>query len=165
MKSSFIYGNYSQMDLHFKILPRFFSQMHTIIRQMLGRKLRHFLSSDTGLLTNTLATWCEKLTHWKRPWCWERLKAGEEEDDRGWDVWMASQTQWTWVWVSSGSWWWTGKPGVLQSTGSQTAGHDWATELNWTEPSCWRLCWGPKRDRHEPTRRCTGNSPYEGTLY
>ena len=121
------------MDLHFKILPRFFSQMHIIIRQMLGRKLRHFLSSDTGLLTNTLATWCEKLTHWKRPWCWERLKAGEEEDDRGWDVWMASQTQWTWVWVSSGSWWWTGKPGVLQSTGSQRVGQDWANKLNWTD--------------------------------
>ena len=52
--------------------------------------------------------WCEELTHWKRPWCWERLKAGGEGDDRGWDSWMASLTQWTWVWVSSGSWWWTG---------------------------------------------------------
>ena len=77
--------------------------------------------------SNTLATWCEELTHWKRPWCWERLKAGGEGDDRGWDGWMASPT---WVWVSSGSWWWTGKPGVLQSMESQRVGHDWTTELN-----------------------------------
>ena len=66
----------------------------------------------------------------KIPWCWERLKAGGEGDDRGWDSWMASPTRWTWVWVSSGSWWWTGKPGVLQFMGSQSVGHDWATELN-----------------------------------
>ena len=63
-----------------------------------------------------------------RPWCWERAKAGEG-DGRGQDGWMASPTQWTWVWASSGSWWWTGKPGVLQSMGSQRVGHDWATEL------------------------------------
>ena len=62
-----------------------------------------------------LATWCEELTHWKRPWCWERMKVGKEGDDRGWDGWMASPTQWTWVWASSGRWWRTGKPGVLQS--------------------------------------------------
>ena len=67
----------------------------------------------------------------KRSWCWERLKAGGEGEDRGWDGWMASPTQWTWVWVNSGSWWWTGRPGVLQSMGSQRVGHDWATELNW----------------------------------
>ena len=59
--------------------------------------------------------------------------AGGEGDDRGWDRWMASLTRWTWVWVSSGSWLWTGRPGVLQFTGSQRVGHDWATELNWTE--------------------------------
>ena len=79
--------------------------------------------------SNTLATWCKELTHWKRPWCWERFKAGGEGDDRGWDGWMESPTQWTWVWASSRSWWWTGKPGVLQSMGSQRVGHDWATEL------------------------------------
>ena len=83
--------------------------------------------------SNTLATWCEELAHWKRPWCWERLKAGGEGDDRGWDGWMASLTWWTWVSASSGSWWWTGKPGVLQSMGSQRVGHDWVTELNWTD--------------------------------
>ena len=69
---------------------------------------------------NILAMWCEELTHRKRPWCWERLRAGEEGDDRGWDGWMASPTQRTWVWASSGSWWWPGKPGVLQSMGPQS---------------------------------------------
>ena len=69
---------------------------------------------------------------WKRPWCWETLKAGGEGDDRGWDGWMASLTQWICVWVDSGSWWWTGRPGVLQSMGSQRVGHHWATELNWS---------------------------------
>ena len=81
--------------------------------------------------SNTLATWCEELTHLKRPWCWERLKAGGEGNDRGY-VWMASPTPWTWVWVNSGSWWWTGRPGMLQSMGSRRVGHDWVTELNWT---------------------------------
>ena len=69
---------------------------------------------------------------WKRPWSWKRLKAGGEGDDKGWDGWMASLTQWTWVWASSWSWWCTGKPGVLQSIGSQRVRHDWGTELNWT---------------------------------
>ena len=82
--------------------------------------------------SNTLATWCEDLTHLKRPWCWERLRAGEG-DDRGWDGWMASPTQWTWVWVDSGSRWWTGRPGLLWSMGSQRVGHDWVTELNWMD--------------------------------
>ena len=66
----------------------------------------------------------KELTHWKRPWCWERLKVGGEGDDRGWDGWMASPTWWTGVWVSARSWWRTGKPGVLQSMGSQRIGHD-----------------------------------------
>ena len=78
--------------------------------------------------SNILATWCKELTHWKRPWCWERLKAGGEGDDRGWDGWMASLTQWRWVWASSGSWWWTGKPGVLESMGSQSGTQ---LRLNW----------------------------------
>ena len=78
-----------------------------------------------------LDTWCGELIYLKRPWCWERLRAGGEGDDRGWDDWMASPTQWTWVWVDSWSWWWTGTPGVLWFMGSQRAGHDWATELNW----------------------------------
>ena len=70
-----------------------------------------------------------KLTHLKTPWCWERWKVGEEGDDRGWDGWMASLTQWTWVWVNSGSWWWTGRPGVLQSMGSQS----WRWLSDWNE--------------------------------
>ena len=74
-----------------------------------------------------------ELTHRKRPWCWERLKAREEGDDRGWDGWMASPTQWTRVWVDSGSWWWIGRPGVLRFLGSQSIRQDWETELNWTE--------------------------------
>ena len=81
---------------------------------------------------NTLATWCEELTHWKRPWCWERLKAGGEGADRGWDGGMASPTQRTWVWVNSRSWWWMRRPGVLQSMGLQRE-HNWATELNWIQ--------------------------------
>ena len=81
--------------------------------------------------SNTLATWYKELTHWKRPWCWERLKAGGEGDDRGWDGWMASPTWWTRVGASFGNWWWTGKPGVLQSMRSQRVGHDWVTELNY----------------------------------
>ena len=79
---------------------------------------------------NTLAAWGEELTHLKRPWCWERLKAGGEGDNRGLDCWMASPTRWTWVWESSGSWWWTGRPGGLQSMGSQKVRHHWATEQN-----------------------------------
>ena len=84
------------------------------------------------LKPSTLPTWCKELTHWKGPWCWERLRAGGEGDDRGWDGWLASPTQWTWVWVDSGSWWWTGWPGMLQSMGSQRVRHDWFTELNWS---------------------------------
>ena len=70
---------------------------------------------------------------WKRLWCWEGLGAGGEGDDRGWDGWMASWTQWTWVWVNSRSWWWTGRPGMLWFIGLQRVRHDWVTELNWTE--------------------------------
>ena len=76
----------------------------------------------------SLATWCKELTHLKRPWCWKKLKAGKG-DDRGWDGWMASPTRWTWVWVSSGSWWWTGRPGMLQSRGRKES--DMTEQLNW----------------------------------
>ena len=64
----------------------------------------------------------------------EGMGAGGEGDDRGWDGWMASLTQWTWVWVNSGTWWRTGRPGVLWFMGSQRVGHNWATELNWSSP-------------------------------
>ena len=85
--------------------------------------------TDAEAETPTVATWCEELTPWKRPWCWQRLRAGREGDDRGWDGWMASPTRWTWVWANSQRWWWTGRPGVLQSMGSQSQ-----TRLSsWTE--------------------------------
>ena len=80
--------------------------------------------------SSILATSSEELTHWKRLWCWEGLGAGGEGDDRGWDGWIASPTRWMWVWVNSGSWWWTGRPSVLWFMGSQRVGHDWVTELN-----------------------------------
>ena len=99
--------------------------------------------------SSTLATSCEELTHWKRLWCWEGLGAGAEGDDRGWDGWMTSLTWWTWVWVNSGSWWWTGRPGVLRFMGSQsqTRLSDW-TELNWMGPDTmifvfWMLSFKP----------------------
>ena len=72
-----------------------------------------------------------------KDWCWEGMGAEGEGDDRGWDGWMASLTQWTWVWVNSGSWWWTGRPGVLGFIGSWRVGHDWMTELNLTELNGW----------------------------
>ena len=95
--------------------------------------------------SNTLAISCEELTHLKRSWYWEGLGAGGEGDNRGWDGWMASLTRWTWVWVDSGSWWWTGRPGVLQFMGSQRVRHDWAIELNRMDSAIyWRKiqkCW------------------------
>ena len=81
--------------------------------------------------SKTLATWCEELTHLTRSWCWERLKAGGEGANRGWDGWMASLIQWKWYWVDSESWWWTGKPGVLQFMESQS--RTWLSD--WTELS------------------------------
>ena len=89
--------------------------------------------TDAGAETPTPIMWCKELTHWKRPWCQERLKAAGEGDDGGWDGWMASLSQWTWVWENSRRWWWTGRPGMLRFMGSQRVRHDWATELNWTE--------------------------------
>ena len=85
--------------------------------------------------SNPLSTWCEELTRWKRPWLWERLKLGGEGDNRGWDGWMASPSLWTWVWINSGSFWWTGKLGML-------AIHEVAK--SWTQPNEWiRLLYRP----------------------
>ena len=102
--------------------------------------------------SNTLATWCKELTHLKRPWCWERLKAGGEGDNRGWDGSMASLTQWTWVWVSSGSWWWMGRPGMLQSMGSQRVTHHWVTN-SFTFSTAWRTVLQQliKKENHRPS--------------
>ena len=92
------------------------------------------------------------------------LGIGGEGDDRGWDGWMASPTWWAWVWANSGSLWWTGRPGVLRFMGLQRVGHDWVTELNWTE-SCWRSgkasSWGSRGEvRHESEGTKTNHKPY-----
>ena len=92
-----------------------------------------------SFILNPTAGWL----HWKRLWCWEGLGAGGEGDNRGWDSWMASPTQWTWVCVNSGSWWWTGRPGVLQFMGSQRVSRTWLsdwTELNWKQVSAKLSC-------------------------
>ena len=78
--------------------------------------------------SSILVIWCEQTTHWKSPWWWERWRAEGEGAIKGWDGWMTSRTQQAWVWASSGRWWKTGKPGMLQSMGSERVGHDWVTE-------------------------------------
>ena len=78
--------------------------------------------------SNTLVTCCKEQTHWKRSWFWKRLKVGAEGDERGKHGWMASLTQWTWVWASTRRWWRTGNPGILQPMGSQRVWHNWATQ-------------------------------------
>ena len=98
------------------IHPKEISPEYSLDGLMLKLKLQYF------------PTWCKELTHWKRPGCWERLKAGGEGEDRGWDGWMASPIRWIWVWVSSRSWWWAGRPDMLQSMGSQRVGRDLATK-------------------------------------
>ena len=128
--------------------------------QSILKEISPGISLEGMMLKLKLQYSCEELTHWKRPWCWEGLEAGGKGDDRGWDGWMASLTWWTWVWVNSGSWWWTGRPGVLRFMGSQRVRHDWVTELNWTVMSAMGthlkphvrapsslntiLCWGSK---------------------
>ena len=75
-----------------------------------------------------LVIWCEQPTHWKSPWCWERLRAEGEEGIRWWDGWKISLMQWAWILANFRRWWGTGRCGVLQSMGLQRVGHDWATE-------------------------------------
>ena len=121
------------LNSHFKFLFKWVSSLHQVVK-VLEFQLQHQSFQWTPMISFRM-DWLDLLavqgTHLKRPWCWERLKVGGEGDNRGWDGWMASTTQWTWVWVNSGSWQWTGRPGVLQSIGSQRVGQDWATELNW----------------------------------
>ena len=100
---------------------------------LLGLMVVHWKDWCWSWNSNTLATLCEELSLCKRPWRYERLGAGGEGDDRGWDSWMASATRWAWVWVNSKSLWWTGRPGMLQFMGLQRVRHDWETEMNWTE--------------------------------
>ena len=101
--------------------------------QSLRRTAWRFLKKLKIELPYDLATSCEESTHWKRLWCWEGLGAGGEGDDREWDGWMASPTRWAWAWVNSGSWWWTGRPGVLCFMGLKESDMtDW-TEVNYTD--------------------------------
>ena len=121
-KRANIWGKYEKGYISFSWAPK---SMQKLIAAM------HWKDWCWGWNSNTLTISCEEWAHWKRPWCWEGLEAGGEGDDRGWDGWKASPAQWTWVWVDSGSWWWTGRPGVLWFMGLERVGHDWATELNW----------------------------------
>ena len=104
--------------------------------------------------SNTLATWCREPTPWKRSSCWERLRAGREGGDREWDGWMASLTQRPWVWASSGSWWWTGRPGVLQVHGvakSQTRLSHGTTTNNYWAGHKVHSCFCASYKKHEQT--------------
>ena len=135
---------------------------------LVGKVMSLLLNMLSRLVITFLPRSKHLLTHWKRLWCWEGLGGGGEGDDRGWDGWMASPTRWTWIWVNSRSWWWTGRPGMLWFMGSQRVGHDWMTELNWTEhllrwsenllrikPLGWESQWGvlrtPKAGRDKRT--------------
>ena len=126
------------------VLLRFLPTLPTMVRlvkAMVFPGVIYGCESWTMEKANALANWCEELTHWIRPWCWERMKVGGEGEDRGWDGWMALPTWWAGVWASSGNWWWTGKPGVLQSMESQRVRHNWATELNWLSKLCSDAGW------------------------
>ena len=120
----YIYINVFCLHIYIYIYMIQLEYIHKSLQNVDNEKYLH----DTTRYT--LATWCEELTYWKRPWCWEVLKVGGEEDDRRWVGWMASLTWWTWVWASSGSWRWTGKPGVLQSMGVTKS---WIRLCDWTE--------------------------------
>ena len=104
----------------------------------------HFNEYQTVFKDWLLLTWCKELNHWKRSWCWERLKAGGEGDDRGWDGWMASPTQWTWVCVNSGKWRKLEKSGMLQSCGckesEQLSNSSWGSQSEYLSPafSTWK---------------------------
>ena len=129
----------------YQLLPGIDTDWHTPAIWWVEPQLWPWLVGQAPVVTETniwesklcgwnMANWLVDLyIHSQRPWCWKRLRAGGEGGNRQWDGWMASPTQWTWVWVNSGSWWWTGRPGVLQFMGSQRVRHDWVTELNWTE--------------------------------
>ena len=111
---------------------------------------------------DTLATWCEALTYWKRHRCWGRWRAGGEGDDRGQDAWIASPTQWTWVWASFGRYWRTGKPGMLKFMGKQRVRHDLVTEQqlggnSWSEKTAYSMTptiW--KRQNYGDSKKISG---------
>ena len=128
--------------------PRGISPEYSLEGLMLKLKLQYF----GHLMRRTYSL--------EKPWCWETLKAGGEGDDRGWNGWMASANQCTWVWASSGSWWWTGKPGVLQPMGLQRIWHNWVTELNW-EFTKWHILEGAsgKQEKGQNLKRYSRITP------
>ena len=121
-----------------------------------------FCPMEKGWSSNTFVIWCEELTHWKRPWCRERLREKGEGGNRGWDGWMASPTQWTWVWPSSGRWWRTGKPHALQSVGSQRVRHNLATEQQWKREDLLEMA--PKRQTQTQNDKQADLSSKEGRI-
>ena len=125
-------AEHQRMDAFNLLEKTFVSRLNSKEFQLVHPKGNQSWAFTGSWNANTLATWCKEPTHWKRLWCWERLKVGGKGGIREWVGWMASSSQWTWVWVNSGSWWWTGRPGMLQLMASQRVGHDWVTELNWT---------------------------------
>ena len=112
--------------------------------------------------------WPPDVKSWlsKRPWCWERLKVGGEGDDRGWDGWMASLTQWTWVLVDSSSWWWTGRANMLQSMESHRVGHDWRTDAFelWCQRRLLRVAWTARRSNESVLKEISPEYSLEGLM-
>ena len=108
----------------FNVLGLVFLETHPPVLEIFLNYFFGYILPTVFFLKNYLFLSALELTHRKRPWCWERLKAGREGDDRRWDGWTASPTQWTWVWVNSGSWWWRERPGVLQAMVSQRVRRD-----------------------------------------
>ena len=142
--SLFSFLNWSIADLHVMLVSGAqhtdaVTHAHASLQVLWSHRLLQnigysFLCYTTGIGPCRLSIlYIVVFTHWERLWCWEGLGAGGKGDDRGWDGWMASLTRWRWVWVNSGSWWWTGRLGVLRFMGSQRVRHDWVTELNWTD--------------------------------
>ena len=109
---------------------------HSILKEI-SPEFVHWKEWRWSRSSGILATWWEKPTHWKRPWCWERLSEGRGGGRRGWDGWMASSSQWMWLWARSGIWGRTGKPGVLQTMGPQRGRHDWVNE---EQQDSWWMC-------------------------
>ena len=121
------------VHINIKVSKPWFKIIH-LLKETFGLQLFVFIGrTDVEAETPILCPPHAKSWFIGKDWCWEGLGAWGEGDDRGWDGWMASLTWWTWVWVNSGSWWWTGRPGVLRYMGLQGIGRDWVTELNWTE--------------------------------
>ena len=123
--------HYNEISIIFILLAEthfflYFSRLDLfILSEPFISRFNNSLTTESTLKDN------QTINQVKRPWCWERLRSGGEGDDRASDGWMASPTQWTCVWVDSRSWWWTGRPAMLQFMGSQRIGYDWG---NWTEP-------------------------------